>query len=243
MPALRLSNLLFTSLVSALLLYPLCGIVIAQSTEKSAPVQTSGQSNQQSFQEGALAEARRLNQQALELNKQGRYDAAIPLAERALAIYEKALGPDHPDVATALANLALSYQSKRDYARAEPLLQRALAIHEKALGPEHPDVASTLNSLAGLYRTRGDYAHAEPLYQRALAIYEKRLGPNDPNVASILTNLAILYQSRGDYARAEPLHQRALAIFEKEIGRASCRERVESMDGGERLEIMHQGVR
>ena len=37
----------------------------------------------------------------------GRLADARPLAERALAITEAALGPDHPTVATCLGNLAL----------------------------------------------------------------------------------------------------------------------------------------
>ena len=43
---------------------------------------------------------------------QGEYDEAKPLYERAIAIDEKALGPDHPGVATDLNNLAglLSFQ-------------------------------------------------------------------------------------------------------------------------------------
>ena len=37
---------------------------------------------------------------------QGRYAEAEPLYKRSLAIREKALGPDHPDVAQSLNNLA-----------------------------------------------------------------------------------------------------------------------------------------
>ena len=37
---------------------------------------------------------------------QGRYDEAESLYRRALAILEVRLGPDHPDVATSLSNLA-----------------------------------------------------------------------------------------------------------------------------------------
>ena len=154
----------------------------------------------------------------MKLFREGKYDRAIPLAERALAIWEKALGPEHPDVATSLNNLALLYKAKGDYARAEPLYQRALAIREKALGPEHPDVAESLNNLAVLYNAKGDYARAEPLYQRALAIREKALGPEHPDVANSLNNLAALYEEKRDYARAEPLFQRALAIREKALG-------------------------
>ena len=55
-----------------------------------------------------------------------------------MAIREKALGPEHPDTAASLNNLAALYYAMGDYAKAEPLYRRALAIYEKALGPEHP---------------------------------------------------------------------------------------------------------
>ncbi len=73
---------------------------------------------------------------------QGKYAEAEPLYRRALAIDEKALGPEHPDVGQSLNNLAEGYHSQGRYAEAEPLYKRALAIFEKALGPEHPDVAT-----------------------------------------------------------------------------------------------------
>jgi tetratricopeptide (TPR) repeat protein len=56
---------------------------------------------------------------------------AVPLAQRALAIREKALGPEHPDVATSLNNLAVLYQAQGRYADAELLCKRSLAILEK----------------------------------------------------------------------------------------------------------------
>jgi hypothetical protein len=59
-----------------------------------------------------------------------------------LAIPEKALGPGHPDVATALSSLAVDYHFQ-SYADEESLHWRVLAILEKALGPDHPDLAKT----------------------------------------------------------------------------------------------------
>ncbi len=165
-----------------------------------------------------LEDALRLSEQVAKLYGEGKYDAALPLAGRVLGIREKALGPDHPDVATALNNLAALYKAKGDYTKAEPLYERALAIREKALGPEHPDTASTLSNLAGLYRAKGEYTKAEPLYQRALAIDEKLSGPEHPDTATSLNNLAGLYRAKGEYGRAEPLYQRALAIKEKALG-------------------------
>jgi tetratricopeptide (TPR) repeat protein len=148
----------------------------------------------------------------------GKYADAEVIFKRALTIKEKALGPNHPDVATNLDNLAVLYSDQGRYADAEPLSKRALAIREKALGPNHPQVATHLNNLANLYREQGRYADAEPLYKRALAIDEKALGPNHPNVATSLNNLAVLYLDQGRYADAEPLLKRALAIGEKALG-------------------------
>jgi tetratricopeptide (TPR) repeat protein len=146
------------------------------------------------------------------------YGGVEPLFRRALAIDEKALGPDHPDVATDLNNLAALLYAKGDYAGDEQLNRRALAIDEKALGPDHPDVARDLNDLALLLWTTGDYAGAEPLYRHALAIDEKALGPDHPDVARDLNDLALLLFTAGDYAGAEPLYRRALAIHEKALG-------------------------
>jgi tetratricopeptide (TPR) repeat protein len=162
--------------------------------------------------------ARLMNEDGLLLLAKAQYaEAERPLA-RALAIWEKALGPGHPDVATGLNNLALLYRSQGAYTKAELLHERALAIREKALDPGHPDVANSLNNLARLYADRGAYTKAEPLYERALAIREKALGPEHPDVAQSLNNLASLYNSQGTYAKAEPLYERALAIREKALG-------------------------
>ncbi len=54
-----------------------------------------------------------LNNLADLYQKQGRYADAEPLYKRALAIREKALGPNHPDVASSLNNLAELYRTRR----------------------------------------------------------------------------------------------------------------------------------
>ncbi len=83
---------------------------------------------------------------------------------------EKALGPEHPDVATSLNNLALLYQAQGNYAEAEPLFRRSLAIYEKALGPEHPSVATSLENYAALLRKIGQPDEAANMEARAKAI-------------------------------------------------------------------------
>jgi CHAT domain-containing protein/Tfp pilus assembly protein PilF len=216
----RHSRPLFTPLASSLLLLCLLnGSVLAQSTGKPPPpIQASGQSNQQLSREESLAEAARLIKQADELYDQGRYDAAVPLLERTLAICEKALAADDPLVFKAVDRLGVTYLTMGDYTRAAPLLQRSLLMTEKAIGTEHPHVAVRLINLAQVYKAKADYARAEQLLQRSLAIREKALGADHPEVAEVLNYLAELYRVKGDYARAEPLSLRALAIREKALG-------------------------
>src|SRR5437763_11911995 len=85
--------------------------------------------------QGAGSEWDALNQEATDLFRAGKYDRAVAVAQKALQVAEQKVGPNHPDVAPSLDNLAGLYKTRGDYAKAEPLFQRALAIKEKTLGP------------------------------------------------------------------------------------------------------------
>jgi tetratricopeptide (TPR) repeat protein len=159
-----------------------------------------------------------LNAQVGKLYQQGKYAEAIPLGQESVRVAEATFGPEHPNVATSLSNLAILNWEQGRYADAEPLYRRALAIQEKALGPDHPSVAASLNGIAEVYLEQGRYADAEPLYRRALILGEKALGPDHPFVATSLNGLAEVYEEQGRYADAEPLFKHALAIAEKALG-------------------------
>jgi CHAT domain-containing protein len=133
------------------------------------------------------------------------------LFKRALAIYEKAAGPEHPAVATLLNNLGQVDKVQGRYAEAEPLIKRSLAIREKVLGRDHPDVARSLNNLADLYERQGRYADARPLYLRALSIREQAVGRDHPDTAMSLNNLASFYQAQDRTADALPIVERTIA--------------------------------
>jgi tetratricopeptide (TPR) repeat protein len=148
----------------------------------------------------------------------GAYASALPLFQRALAIEEKAFGPNHLDTATTLSNLAVLLRALGDLAAARPLLERALTIYEMELGPDHHHTSYVLNNLALLLQTQGDLDAARPLYERALTIFEKKLGRGHPHTATNLDNLAGLLRAQGDLAAARPLYERALAIREKALG-------------------------
>src|SRR5271154_62383 len=63
-----------------------------------------------------------------------RLSEAEPLMRRALAIDEASFGPDHPDVASSLNNLAQLLKATNRLSEAEPLMRRALAIDEASFG-------------------------------------------------------------------------------------------------------------
>jgi tetratricopeptide (TPR) repeat protein len=166
----------------------------------------------------AFAEAKRLTQQAFELYQQGKYNEAIPLAEKALVIFKNLLGDNHPTTTSSLNFLAGLYKSQGKYTEAEPLFKQALAIRKAQLGDNHPDTATSLNNLAVIYYSQGKYTEAEPLFKQALTIRKQKLGDNHSDTACSLNNLAEFYRDQGRYTEAEPLYKEALAIHKAQLG-------------------------
>ncbi|MFQ5911655.1 MAG: tetratricopeptide repeat protein [Nitrospinota bacterium] len=62
------------------------------------------------------------------------YAEAIPLVQRSLAIREKALGPDHPNIVKTLNNLAGLYVKLGKREEAAALSARAKAMQERRRG-------------------------------------------------------------------------------------------------------------
>ncbi|MEP6911944.1 MAG: CHAT domain-containing protein, partial [bacterium] len=92
--------------------------------------------------------------------------------QRVLTIKEKALGPEHPDVAIAVNNMAALKERKGDYKGAETLYLRALAIYEKKLGPKHPDTVNMILNLALLSAAHGEMSQAISYLTRGTDISE-----------------------------------------------------------------------
>jgi serine/threonine protein kinase/Tfp pilus assembly protein PilF len=144
-------------------------------------------------------------------------EGALPLLESCVATRERVLGPDHPDVAQALGNLASVLDQMGRTADAEVIHRRALAIRERTLGPDHADVAGSLNSLGGILWARGERDEGMRCLERALAIRERALGRNHQAVGNTLNNIAVLSIKAGDRARGEEYLRRALAVQEASL--------------------------
>ncbi|EAW19385.1 TPR repeat protein [Aspergillus fischeri NRRL 181] len=152
------------------------------------------------------------------LRKQVRLLTAEQMYQRALAGYEKALGPDHTSTLGTVHNLGLLYSDQGKLKEAEEMYQRALAGKEKAVGPDHMSTLSTVHNLGNLYSAQGKLKEAEEMYQQALAGKEKAVGPDHTSTLSTVHNLGLLYSDQGKLKEAEEMYQRALVGKEKSVG-------------------------
>ena len=109
-----------------------------------------------------------LGRLALLYRSQGMAQHAVPLYMTALAIYEKTLGPEHPEVAKDLVNLGNAFCDQDQHAEAVPLYLRALAIDQAAwlgLGLANPNPNHNPNpnpGRAGRRAPRGRHGPEQP---------------------------------------------------------------------------------
>jgi tetratricopeptide (TPR) repeat protein len=149
------------------------------------------------------------------------YAEAEHLYQRALPIFDAALGMNHPKTAHCLSNLALLYTSQGKGAEAERLLLHVKALRESQLGAIHLDTARSLQNLAWFYidqRKQERYQEAKQLLEQSLTIRETLLGSEHPQIAMSLHHLALLCEVQEDYAGAKQCYQQVLAIRRKMMG-------------------------
>lgn len=135
---------------------------------------------------------------------------------RKLEALEDTLGPNHPNVADALKDLAGFYAAQRRPIEAEASYQRALAIDEQGTDEEaQKKVRSTLNQLIVLYRTQHRDAEAEPLYERLLALLERQFGPKHADLIPVLERYAECLEAVDKPSQADAARSRASRIRQK----------------------------
>ena len=124
---------------------------------------------------------------------------------------------NHPDIATALNNLAECFKHSEKYDLAEKYFKKALQVLLTFYGDNHIDVAYAYYNLAGLYLTLGRSAESEENFNQSLKIMETTLGPNHPRVTIALNNLAEFYKSSNQLDKAENLWKNSLKLNEENL--------------------------
>jgi CHAT domain-containing protein len=160
----------------------------------------------------ALLSAKTMYAQAEAFRAQGKFAAAQPLYEKALAIRRRLLTDDHPDTAAGYDGVALNLNAQGKYAAAQPLYEKALEIRRRLLTDDHTATALSYNNVAYNLNAQGKYAAAQPLFEKALEIRRRLLGVNDTDTAAGYNNLAFNLYAQGKYAAAQPFFEKALEI-------------------------------
>jgi tetratricopeptide (TPR) repeat protein len=150
-------------------------------------------------------------------DEQGEYQEAIRFYEKALAIQQQSLPPNHPYLAASYNNIGAVHQNMGDYPKALSSYEKALAIRQQSLPPNHPDLASSYNNIGLVYRNMGDYPKALSSHEKALAIRQQSLPPNHPDLAASYNNIGIVYRNMGDYPKALSSYEKALAIRQQSL--------------------------
>jgi CHAT domain-containing protein/uncharacterized protein HemY len=160
------------------------------------------------LENGKLVEVKLLDRQVKQLYQQGKYNEAILLAQRSLAIRERVLGEKHPDVAQSLHDLATLYLAQKKYDLALATYQKCLVVFQK-IGNRQKEVEIIL-AIADVYKEQEQYPQTLKHYQQALAI--TRNVKNRSSEASILQMVGGIHQKLKQYAKALEEFQQALVI-------------------------------
>ncbi len=143
---------------------------------------------------------------------------AIDLHERALATRREHLGPNHPDVAESLTNLAGALYFAGRYADARQHFEEALRIQDSIPDARPEMLSDTLNGLGLALRREGRLDLAAEALERALVLREQALGADHPRNATILNNLGLVYLSSSRPERAGELFSRAAELHARGFG-------------------------
>jgi CHAT domain-containing protein len=161
----------------------------------------------------ALDEAHRITIESSEKLREKKFDEALTLAERALAIREK-VEPDGVQVRMSLRFLADIHDKSGNYNRAVPPLERSLAIDEKR-GIKGFELQVSVEFLGRALAKAGLHDRAIAQFQRAITIARDVDGGKEGEHATTsLSLMATSFSALRRYQDAEAALLRAIKIQE-----------------------------
>jgi serine/threonine protein kinase/tetratricopeptide (TPR) repeat protein len=157
-----------------------------------------------------------LNNMGLVYNDHGYKEEALRAHLQAVALKEKALGPDHPDVGVSEGNVAVVLADSGRDQDALTYVDRSIVLLENGLGAAHPDLAIQLSNRGEILNALGRYQDARQSFERARVIWERELGLENRNLGYALTGIGISFLGEGNPAGGLAALERARKIREKQ---------------------------
>ena len=146
------------------------------------------------------------------------YAEAEPLYRRALAIDEKAYGPDHPKVAMDMRNLAELLRTSRVTPRRSRCTAGRWRLTKKPMVPTTPPRSRPATTSRWTGQT-GDARQALRLFQALLPDQERVLGRDHPDTLRTRHDIASWTGQTGDARQAMRLSAELLPDQERVLGR------------------------
>jgi len=148
-------------------------------------------------------------------SRRGDFENAIALFEELLERRQNRYGPDDPDLAPTLNNLAFAYRSAGDLSAAEKRYREALALVERIWGRVHPDYLRVLLNLAAVVDLQERHGETRPLLEEVVALRRELEPPGHWRLGRALTgSIGRFLMNRGEWSAAEWPVREGLAIFE-----------------------------
>jgi CHAT domain-containing protein/tetratricopeptide (TPR) repeat protein len=203
---------------------------------QAGEVQSSGASP--APEQEQLPERDRLAKQVDELRQAGKFDQAVPVAERILELERQAGGGMTMRVAEALSRLAELHEPRGDWRRALELRREAVSVRERVDGKDHWRMADARLALAFAEKVAGlgaadrakvqaalrkeqeatrlfaqsKYEQVERVTLEVLATYQAMVGPETAEVARAWHLIGRTHLRRGDPRGAKEPNAQALRI-------------------------------
>ncbi|UOX91469.1 FxSxx-COOH system tetratricopeptide repeat protein [Amycolatopsis sp. FBCC-B4732] len=152
------------------------------------------------------------------LQTRGEPGAALPLFQRAYALYRDRLGEDHPHTLTAANNLAVDLGSLGEHQQARELNEDTLTRRRRVLGEDDPGTLNSANNLAVDLSTLGEHQQARELNEDTLTRRRRVLGEDDPGTLNSANNLAVDLSNLGEHQQARELNEDTLTRRRRVLG-------------------------
>ena len=137
---------------------------------------------------------------------------ALPLYRQARALYQKALGPDNPRVATLLSQEGLILMQDGKLALAEQAMTQALRSLSKWCPGCLVELAIAQSNLGLLHVGQKRYREADEAYSAVIELREKFAVSPGPELADALQSLAEVREKERRFDDAARLKSRAQMI-------------------------------
>ncbi len=128
------------------------------------------------------------------------------------------LGPDNPQYAEILKNVAILYISEKKFEIAFSSLTLAENIWRTKTGTKNNINSASIYTLTGdVYYQLKNYKKAEDFYNQAKDLYLKFFSATHPEYVKVLSKLSKVYYQQKDFKRAKKLIEESLGNYENFI--------------------------